>query len=360
MFNIIYKLTSFFTKVTFGIFLILFSLSLLSKYNFFLIPSLIAPFGLVFPALYVFSIIAFFILLIGKKYSYAFLYFIALAIGLNTFSAYIQWNHQEQKGIKIMSWNVKNFDLYNWTKNKKTEQKIYDLINTENPDIICFQEFYTDQESFNHLKKLKKQGYQFQKMKTTFQIKDKKWGLAIVSKFPIKKYNALEALNKFKNNNGMSCEIKTPDGIIEVLNIHFKSIHLSYEDYSFLEGKTEFVNTKFDQAKLIFEKIWTSYPDRAAQTDIVLDYLNTSNAKHILICSDMNDIPCSYSYNKITKFYKDGFKTSGKGIAKTYDFFIPFRIDFIFHSDNISFNSYEMKSTKLSDHYPIIGYFNAK
>ena len=357
MLNIIYKLTSFFTKVSLVIFLILYSLSLLSKYDISIISPLIAPFGLIFPTLYLFSILAFLILFIGKKFGYAFVYFIALVIGINTFTAYIQWNPQEQQGIKIMSWNVKNFDLYNWTKNKETEQKIYDFIKNENPDIICFQEFYSDQESFNHLRKLKKYGYRFQKMKTTFQMKDKKWGLAIVSKFPIQKYHTLDALNRFKNNNGMSCEIKTPEGIVEILNIHFKSIHLDYEDYALLEGKTNQMNAKYHQAKLIFKKIWSSYPQRAEQTDIVLNYIKQSNSKNILLCCDMNDIPCSYSYHKITKSYKDGFKSSGRGIAKTYDFIVPFRIDYIFHSDNVSFNSYEMKATKLSDHYPLIGHF---
>jgi endonuclease/exonuclease/phosphatase family metal-dependent hydrolase len=207
------------------------------------------------------------------------------------------------------------------------------------------------------LKKLKKYGYTYQKMKTTFQIKDKKWGLAIVSKFPIQKYHALDTLNRFKNNNGMSCEVKTPEGIVEILNIHFKSIHLDYEDYALLEGKTNQLNAKYHQAKLILEKIGSSYPERAEQTDIVLNYLKQSNSKNVLLCCDMNDIPCSYSYHNITKIYEDGFKSSGRGIAKTYDFMVPFRIDYIFHSDNVSFNSYEMKATKLSDHYPIIGHF---
>jgi len=49
-----------------------------------------------------------------------------------------------EKGIKLMSYNVRNFDLYNWSGNTKTRRRMMDLIKKESPDIICFQEFYTD------------------------------------------------------------------------------------------------------------------------------------------------------------------------------------------------------------------------
>ena len=44
--------------------------------------------------------------------------------------------------LKIMSYNVRLFDLYNWTKNEKTRDQILTFLKEEDADVICFQEYY--------------------------------------------------------------------------------------------------------------------------------------------------------------------------------------------------------------------------
>ena len=44
--------------------------------------------------------------------------------------------------LKVMSYNVRLFDLYNWTENEKTRDLIIQQIKDANPDVICFQEYY--------------------------------------------------------------------------------------------------------------------------------------------------------------------------------------------------------------------------
>ena len=41
-----------------------------------------------------------------------------------------------------MSFNVRLFDLYNWKNNQPNRNKIFQLLNRENPGILCFQEYY--------------------------------------------------------------------------------------------------------------------------------------------------------------------------------------------------------------------------
>ena len=43
--------------------------------------------------------------------------------------------------MKVMSYNVRLFDLYNWSHNTATRNEILDLIRVEDPDILCLQEF---------------------------------------------------------------------------------------------------------------------------------------------------------------------------------------------------------------------------
>ena len=56
----------------------------------------------------------------------------------------------DEKGLRIMSYNVKNFDLYNWSGNKDTRSKMMKLIKKESPDIICFQEYFSDDEEYRN------------------------------------------------------------------------------------------------------------------------------------------------------------------------------------------------------------------
>ena len=43
----------------------------------------------------------------------------------------------KEQGIKLMTWNVKAFDLYNWSHNTQTRNNMMDLIKKENPDVLC-------------------------------------------------------------------------------------------------------------------------------------------------------------------------------------------------------------------------------
>ena len=64
---------------------------------------------------------------------------------------------KDQGYVKIMSFNVRLFDLYNWFHNKETRQKIFDFLKKESPDILCIQEFYTSDKkdpSFRNTEKL--------------------------------------------------------------------------------------------------------------------------------------------------------------------------------------------------------------
>jgi len=58
--------------------------------------------------------------------------------------------------IKVLSYNVKNFDLYNWESNVKARNNIAKVIKSIDADVINFQEFYTrDNHELDNLKYIK-------------------------------------------------------------------------------------------------------------------------------------------------------------------------------------------------------------
>ena len=112
----------------------------------------IALIGLAYPIL-AFINMMFVLIWIIKLNKYCLISIIALILGWNTLNKYISFNNTKKQiptknVLKVMSYNVRNFDLYNylphWQLNFKNRNKIYELLTKESPDIICFQEFVHD------------------------------------------------------------------------------------------------------------------------------------------------------------------------------------------------------------------------
>ena len=70
---------------------------------------------------------------------------------------------------------------------------------------------------------------------------------------------------------------------------------------------------------------------------------------------DKQLIPYSYAYTSIARHLIDSYTEKGKGFGISFNgAFIPYRIDYILHSDYFECLKYSMVRKKLSDHYPIV------
>src|SRR5207248_5684833 len=91
--------------------------------------------------------------------------------------------------LKIMSFNVRLFDLYNWFHNTETKQKIFNFLHHESPDIVCFQEYYHSDNKLSHytnndvLPSVIPASYSHIEYNLT--IHNDHWGIATYSKYPI-------------------------------------------------------------------------------------------------------------------------------------------------------------------------------
>ncbi|MFH0895685.1 MAG: hypothetical protein V2A54_14710, partial [Bacteroidota bacterium] len=123
----------------------------------------IAFMGLAYPILFVIHLLFIIGWAVFRKWQFL-LSFICILIGFNSLRTYVGFHFNSSKPddtwTKVMSYNVRNFDVYNykpkWQYNYENRNHIFDLLNRENPDIICFQEFYGDSSGyFNTLDTLK-------------------------------------------------------------------------------------------------------------------------------------------------------------------------------------------------------------
>lgn len=328
----------------------------------------IAFFGLFYPFLLILNILFMIFWLIFRKYKFL-LSLICILIGLPFISRIIQIenpfrskDYYKQKYIqgntsfKLLTFNVRLFDLYKWEKENDAVSGIFHFIEREEPDVICFQEFYTrdsskvSEERIRSLLKHKNSHiyYSLKKKKSNSHF-----GIATFSSYPIVDAGEIKFPKTF--NICIYTDLKIGNDTIRVYNSHLQSIKFLKEDYGLLDTlKLKYNEKQMLGIQRIFIRVRDAFKTRSIQVNDVAAHISKS-PHPVIICGDFNDSPVSYSYQMLRKRMKDAFIESGNGIGYTYRGKFPsYRIDYILY-DPI-FRSYEYQSPKLelSDHFPVI------
>ncbi len=264
---------------------------------------------------------------------------------------------QPKNAFKVLSYNVRLFDLYNWTGNLETRASIFKFFKQEQPDILCIQEyFHDDKGNFQNndtIKKLINANFGTIKYSITLR-KTSHWGLATFSKFPILNEGTV-FYEAGKSNFCIYSDLDINNKTVRVYNAHFQSNHFKQEEYEFLEypDSLESNNNKLKNTKNILRRIKKAAIKRSQQVDELKLHM-AACPYPIILCGDFNDTPFSYTYQTLKNDLDDSFIEKGEGFGSTYiKLPINFRIDYILHSPNIQTHSFRVKNGKLSDHYPI-------
>ena len=264
-----------------------------------------------------------------------------------------------KNAIKVMSYNVKLFDYYNWSGDKQARNKMFTLIKKELPDVLNLQEFFNqDAGVFQNLDSLKKTlGLPYAHVEyTTSARKFNHWGVVTFSKYPILNQGKIVFSNR-NNNICIYTDVLINADTIRIYNMHLQSVNFDYSDYKFLDKvvKGEDAVAEIENSKNILRRMQLAYRKRAPQAEAIAQ--NISECPYpIMICGDFNDTPISYTYNTLSNGFTDAFIESGTGLGKTLQNPLPLpRIDYIFHSKKMkSFEFKTIETKKMSDHFPIV------
>lgn len=292
---------------------------------------------------------------------------IFILIGIGKVFSIIQFNSQSKDEetlrkdghLKVMSFNVRLFDLYNWFHNEETRNNIFDFLKKESPDIICFQEFYSTDRKKPEFKNSDTLKYFLNSKYTHIEYtltlrKTDHWGIATYSKYPIVKKQEVHFAKKGGNVFIMS-DIKIGNDTIRVFNTHLESVHFGWNSYKFIENlnNDDVQQDEFSGGLTILRQLKKAFVKRATQVEILHDSIEASPYP-VLVCGDFNDTPSSYSYEILSDDLNDAYKISGRGLGKTYTGPFPsFRIDYIFHDDKIRSTGFRTIHENLSDHFPV-------
>jgi endonuclease/exonuclease/phosphatase family metal-dependent hydrolase len=288
---------------------------------------------------------------------------ITILLGWNTMTRYFSFHlitpSPKEKAIRVISYNVKNFDLYNWTHNRESRDNIIDMLVGQSPDILCLQEFYTedhtDFENVNSIKEKLELPYSHQYY-TLNQKQGNHFGEILFSAYPI--INTGEIIFKNKLNNvGIFADLLIDDDTFRVFNVHLQSIYLDEADEEVVEKVIKNQDKQMKTSKRVINKLKTAFIARATQAEKVRAAIDDS-PHPVIVCGDFNDTPAGYAYHTISKGLNDSFKKGRFGFGATFSGKIPWlRIDYILFDPGIRVLSHQRVKSNLSDHYPVVVQF---
>jgi len=296
-------------------------------------------FGLFFPLIFIFNIIAL-ALFIYFKSKFTYISLIALIISLFYVGRFFQFSSSgatNEETIKVITYNVHGFQ--NVSDGRVTYNEICDFLLAEDADIVCLQEYFT-RGITNEIQKKLRQTYKYM------------WGDyddVILSKYPFINKQKINAAGK----KIIFSDINIDDKIIRVYSCHLQSTNFNPDD---TQRRLTSNNSNYKrELKRVIVNLRNGFRNRAKQIDFIAQQISQSPYPTI-VCGDFNDTPMSYTYQKMRKIMNDTFIEAGGGIPNTYRKLMSIlRIDFIFTDKNIATKEYRVeKKIKYSDHYPVV------
>lgn len=262
---------------------------------------------------------------------------------------------QNNKTIKIMSYNIRLFDLYNWKNNLHERNKIFKLLENENPAILCLQEYYYQNDGKFPTTDTLIKFLSAKNIHASFPVVNKGkyfFGIATLTKFPI--INKGKITFEGTSNMSIYTDILLWGDTVRIYNNHLESVRLGKEDYNFI-SKFDFNldNKEVKDSKTIIRRLKNAFIKRAKQANVIAKHIAECHFP-VIVCGDFNDTPNSYAYKTISNNLIDSYCESGSGIGSTYNGKIPFlRIDYILHSNTFKAYNFNVGKDDLSDHFPV-------
>lgn len=260
-----------------------------------------------------------------------------------------------QQSIKILTFNTHIFNNHR----DNSFEKVAEFIKECDADIVCLQEFghyHRYGVSKQDILKFFDSIYPYRHLWFKNQNKWGENGLATFSRYPIIKKKKIEYQSA--DNISIYSDIVIEGDTIRVINNHLESNKLNQEDREIAKKIMADDNSrqeKIDAGLKVGSRLVSGAKNRVQQVGAVRNTIEETDYKTIVL-GDFNDVPLSYTYNKICGDLQDAYALGGRwGYHWTYNkSAMLFAIDHILVDEEFKVvNSKVHREMKISDHYPI-------
>ena len=329
----------FFNKIVF-VGNVIFSFLLLVGYLLPYIPPRVFPeisvLTLVLPALIILNLLflTYWVIFLKKQFLLSAVVLILGFFQHATLYEFYGKSEEASGSFKIMSYNVRMFNINKPLKDNEIPSKISTLVHKEDPDIMLFQE-YTSAVNFP----MGKFKHKYVKLKGKHS---NSFGLAIFTKYKIINKGSLDFPNS--SNNGIYVDILKGKDTLRIYNLHMQSLAL----------QPEIGELRQENSKKLLGRLGEAFKQQQQQAEIFLAH-QAKCPYTIILGGDFNNTAFSFAYKKIRGDKLDAFEEAGSGFGRTFIFdFIPLRIDFLLCDDSIQVLGFKNFKQEYSDHYPIL------
>ncbi|MBN2698066.1 MAG: endonuclease/exonuclease/phosphatase family protein [Bacteroidales bacterium] len=353
--------------------ILLFGLNILAAAS--LLVSYLAPFinpsRCILPAL--FGLAYPYILLINLIFVFYYLVRLNKALLLSLAVILIGWNHLNNflpirlkspdtvvnpggaNTLRILSYNVRAFNMYNWSKEENARTEMLRYISSQNADVACLQEYYTSESTGNREQDIDRALRTMPHKSVYYSIQGNQgsaWGIATYSKHPVIRKSRIPFANT--HNAAMYTDILFNDDTLRIFNIHLQSLRFRERNYDFLNNiRIRYSEEQVDGFREIGSHLKRAFIQRAEQAEVISNYIGQS-PHPVILAGDFNDTPLSYAYRQIRKGMQDAFRKSGRGFGNTYAGNLPYlRIDYILYDPSFVPDEFRRTKIRYSDHYPV-------
>ncbi|MCG2459598.1 endonuclease/exonuclease/phosphatase family protein [Flavobacteriaceae bacterium F89] len=242
-------------------------------------------------------------------------------------------SHIDRDDLSIMSYNTRIFNRYEWIDNPLLGNEIVDFVSSENPDILCFQEF--DDSKSNQFE-------QYPYRYISYKEGTNRVIQAIFSKYPIVAKGSLNFPDS--SNNAIFADVLYKEDTLRVYNLHLESLRIKPDAESL---------SKEPSGKL-YKRLSNSFVKQHRQAEIFDSHRNATS-HHVIVCGDFNNTQFSNVYKIIKGDLQDTFQEKGTGYGRTFNFkYYPVRIDFILVDKAFEVTGHKNFNIHLSDHFPVM------
>ena len=261
----------------------------------------------------------------------------------NTFQFHLSIK-PSKNAISLVSFNAAAF----YYQPKLIEEVAHELKKFE-PDILCIQEFlnYKTQNYENAIECFQ-QNLNFNHHAYLELLPKTKFGMIILSKYPIKKFSQVTESNQ--KNGIMYADLECFGKIIRVYNMHLGSYNIDDSTKNEIEN----LGDAWAIAKKL-RKTWLVHHQQLERYELSLK----DNKKPVIVCCDLNNPPYNTFYKRAKRDFQDTFLAAGWGLGHTHGKgLFSFRIDYIFASNHFDIERHSVFYSKYSDHHILHSYLS--